>query len=336
MGTTAKKTRAWDAKRITLVVCAVAAPLVVAGFVAALREELVDGYYAWRLAYGDPSERDTAVARLLERESCYGLPALLGAVIKDNPVAERISQPLKTLARRSPEARTVLFVFLRQRADSFPLETSAVVRWLLTTASTLRSQGELAASASISRLLIEWDPPADISGHSPALEARNTLGLCYLALERLEEAESTYRSFLEPGARNPETADSHQCIYLNNYATVLVKAGKASEALEVAHEAQRLTKTAYAHNSKFIAAIQKTRGACLTRLGRYDEAEKDLLESLEVLEATPETWNRLVTITRQYLVELYEAWGKPELARRYGLRDNSADAATDGTPEITP
>ncbi len=58
-------------------------------------------------------------------------------------------------------------------------------------------------------------------------------------------------------------------------------------------------------------------GRCLTELGRFDEAEAALLESLEISGSrraeSEDNWRR--DLNR--LVDLYEAWGREDDAARY-------------------
>jgi tetratricopeptide (TPR) repeat protein len=58
-------------------------------------------------------------------------------------------------------------------------------------------------------------------------------------------------------------------------------------------------------------------GAALVELNRYEEAEAELLEAFEQLKTTKgeeEIWTQTVA---QNLIDLYEAWGKPEKAVKY-------------------
>ena len=56
-------------------------------------------------------------------------------------------------------------------------------------------------------------------------------------------------------------------------------------------------------------------GLLLTKLGRYEEAERELLFALQVYREKGLRAQRTIG----HLVELYEAWGKPEKAAKYRL-----------------
>ena len=68
------------------------------------------------------------------------------------------------------------------------------------------------------------------------------------------------------------------------------------------------------------AGVLISYGKCLTELARYEEAEEQLVLAYSFLrdrEAGDEATVRAV----ETLVELYEAWGKPEKAAEYLLRN---------------
>ena len=58
-------------------------------------------------------------------------------------------------------------------------------------------------------------------------------------------------------------------------------------------------------------------GMCLTKLERYEEAETQLAAAYEGLEAALGGDHHLTRSAVQALVDLYEAWGKPDKAAQY-------------------
>jgi serine/threonine-protein kinase len=68
-------------------------------------------------------------------------------------------------------------------------------------------------------------------------------------------------------------------------------------------------------------------GVCLLRLGRFQEAEGHLVFALDVERNTlGESHERVLHVVSN-LVELYEAWGKPDEAAKYRslLQDSESD-----------
>ncbi|MDH3456620.1 MAG: serine/threonine-protein kinase [Gemmatimonadota bacterium] len=70
------------------------------------------------------------------------------------------------------------------------------------------------------------------------------------------------------------------------------------------------------------AVTRSMLGVCLTRLGRYAEAQSELQQALRMLEVDPEPDDARTKQTRERLVKLYEAWGRPDRAALY--RENPA------------
>ncbi len=58
-------------------------------------------------------------------------------------------------------------------------------------------------------------------------------------------------------------------------------------------------------------------GDCLTKLGRYEQGEQELLEAYRVLKATRGADNPRTVRAVERLAVLYEAWGKPAKAAQY-------------------
>ena len=66
-----------------------------------------------------------------------------------------------------------------------------------------------------------------------------------------------------------------------------------------------------------IALADSKLGACLVALRRYEEAEPLLLDGYDGVEAKLGGGDSRTVQTVEHLVELYEAWSRPESAARY-------------------
>ena len=66
-----------------------------------------------------------------------------------------------------------------------------------------------------------------------------------------------------------------------------------------------------------IAYLKNSRAQRYQQQGRYQEAETLLLDVYEQTKDTPAPDNRLKHLTLNYLVKLYEAWGKPQKAAEF-------------------
>ena len=136
-----------------------------------------------------------------------------------------------------------------------------------------------------------------------------------------EAAEPLLREALQMNqalfdANHPEIA-----ITQTGMAILLLRTGRATAALEIAQTAHESLAEAYAPDHWRTAWALSTQGASLTQLSRYAEAEPLLLESYEQLRGNTGARAVHIDTARQYLMELYTAWDRPQDATRY-----SADA----------
>jgi tetratricopeptide (TPR) repeat protein len=69
-----------------------------------------------------------------------------------------------------------------------------------------------------------------------------------------------------------------------------------------------------------IANAQGLLGGCYTKLKRYDEAEDLLLRSYRIIDQQFGEKHRRTQAVLRRIVELYEAWEKPEKAAEYNQR----------------
>jgi len=104
---------------------------------------------------------------------------------------------------------------------------------------------------------------------------------------------------------------------LRGLGEVLTDEGRAERAEGSLREALQIVRKAFPQRHPEIAETESAFAACLIGLRKYSEAESLLLESYPILRFTrsdryPETQR-----ARRHLVELYEAWGKPEKAAPY-------------------
>ena len=86
------------------------------------------------------------------------------------------------------------------------------------------------------------------------------------------------------------------------------------EALALAAEARGILIASMPADSWQVAAAMNAEGAALLGLGRYAQAEPLLLDSLAPLARAPIPG--LDVRGKRRVVELYEKWGKLELARK--------------------
>jgi serine/threonine protein kinase len=94
----------------------------------------------------------------------------------------------------------------------------------------------------------------------------------------------------------------------------LLDLGRAREAEPLLRESLRLRRQALPPGHWLIASSESVLGACLTAEGQYREAEGLLLRAHTGLESSRGRDHARTAEARRRLVELYEAWGRPDRA----------------------
>ena len=93
--------------------------------------------------------------------------------------------------------------------------------------------------------------------------------------------------------------------------------GELKKAERLLREAITKLSAAYGDRNVGVGAARATLGQCFGRMGRYEEAEHELGEAYQIIQAAVD----LRTYHGQHVVKLhvqfYEAWNKPEEAAKW-------------------
>jgi serine/threonine protein kinase len=188
--------------------------------------------------------------------------------------------------------------------------------------SSLLATNRFAEAEAMSRTLL-----ADADRHAPPdhllrLVARQDLAAALAGLGRFDESEPLQREVM--GLYLQRFPPDHPRVLLlqNNLANTLLETNRPQDALDLLHQVgaaldrkpSALLRPAYERN---LARV-------LTRLGRYEEAERELLRSFEALKSNADPSAGTRTVER--FVELYEAWNKPAEAARWRATTQPATA----------
>jgi non-specific serine/threonine protein kinase/serine/threonine-protein kinase len=188
-------------------------------------------------------------------------------------------------------------------------------------AAILRDTGRLdearsTADESLGILRTQYGP------HS----AQVASALCELALilreqgdfqaaeDRLHEAIEIYQGNESLSAYVPAT--------MLSLAATIDDAGRSAEAAPVFETVLSAMRDLYGAEHWAVANARSLYGLCLTRLGRYEESEKELLAAHAVLAAQGVADRANVAAAR--LAALYAAWQRPDDAARWRAKQNPA------------
>jgi tetratricopeptide (TPR) repeat protein len=133
------------------------------------------------------------------------------------------------------------------------------------------------------------------------------------------------------GEAHPEIASSLLAVAILQVAT-----RKYPDALLTARAAKETFTSALSASNWKTAVAQSVCGAALAGVGKYAEAEVELVQAYKLLNQDAAALPDYRALARRYLAELYRQWGRPTEAARYAVRtvraaSNSVAAA--GPPQ---
>ena len=119
--------------------------------------------------------------------------------------------------------------------------------------------------------------------------------------------------------RRKELGEDHHEVAtsLNNIANVLYHKSQYAEAEKLQRQAIAIYQKSLKPEHWMIHRSRSHLGACLVKLKRFAEAEEQLLAGYAGLKAARGEQNEATRRAVSRLVELYEAWGKPDQAAPY-------------------
>ncbi|RJP33183.1 MAG: hypothetical protein C4547_12740 [Phycisphaerales bacterium] len=153
--------------------------------------------------------------------------------------------------------------------------------------------------------------------HPETIESKLGLAGALHGLGQLEEAESQAREALAALIRTVGEGHLSTAGGMDTLALVLTDRGQAAEAEELYRSAVAICERELPQAHWRTAVYRGHLGAQLAARGRFDEAEPLLLAAYEAIAATQGDERERTQRIIQELVELYEAWQRPEEADRW-------------------
>jgi serine/threonine protein kinase/type II secretory pathway pseudopilin PulG len=235
----------------------------------------------------------------------------------------RVSSAMNNLATtladmgKSAEAAAILreAIEIEQRVGDVPMVQ--VLRTKNNLASVLNDLGDYAGAAELHREVLALRREHLGPDHPGVGTSLNNLGFSLYRLGDYDQAIDAFKGSIELKRRIYEPSHVEIGFSLMNLAGVLIKSGRAAEGLSLAEEATSIFATSSGRNSWTFASAQSIEGSCLAHVGRYEEAERKLLESHRVSsEALGSDHSRTKSIAGR-LAEMYELWGDQKAAAQW-------------------
>ena len=199
---------------------------------------------------------------------------------------------------------------LRAGTEPGPEETDILSNLAL----LLQERNELGEAEKLMREILSNDRRALGPRHVNLAIDLNNLGMLLVRRGRFAESEP----FLQEAVGIFEKADhAGLAPALGNLGEALTGSGRYTEAEPVLARAVSLGADRLGERSQDLAKVRVKYAACLLELKRYEAAEGQALAALPILRASLGDRHEWTQRTVRLLVDLYEAWGKPDEARRY-------------------
>jgi eukaryotic-like serine/threonine-protein kinase len=206
--------------------------------------------------------------------------------------------------------RRVLATFRKTRPPDHP-DVAAALNNLALVVADEREYGEaetlLRESLAIGRKSLGEKNPGNAGKLSNLANALREQG-------KHEEAASLLQEALQIAV--PAFGEDHPLVAACkiSLARVHLARKEASDAEPLLRQALEIRRHAYPAGDWRTAAAESLLGEALTALGRYGEAEPLLADASAALKDVPGQQGREARSTRDRIVALYEAWGRPEKA----------------------
>jgi len=189
------------------------------------------------------------------------------------------------------------------------------------------ARGDEATAESLMRRSLDINRQT-LGGQHPVIATTlNSLAHVLVAQRRFDEAAASLEEAL--AIARPALGTDHQltAIYTINLASVRLTQNKAIAAEQLLRQALPIRARApnilpsrrrtMPEDDWSVAGIRTLLGRSLIAQGRYADAEAILLEARRDLDAQAPPRTRDVTATLTALVQLYDAWGRPDTAATY-------------------
>lgn len=206
--------------------------------------------------------------------------------------------------------RRALAILERTRKDEDP----DVLNILNNLALVLQDQDKLGEAELLFRRILEIERKLLGSEDVNVGVDLNNLGNLLLKKGNLAEAEPFLR---EGAAVLDKQGHPWRSFAKGNLAYLLSRKGENKAAEAIFAEALPSALKDFGEDNQDLAKFRTKYGGCLINLGRYGEAEKQLLAALPIFESSLGDKDEWTQRTIRELVRLYEVWGKEEEARRY-------------------
>jgi serine/threonine protein kinase len=184
-------------------------------------------------------------------------------------------------------------------------------------ASTYANQKRYDEATRMFERALETDRRTLGTDHPDVLSRMSNLAFVYKKQGNLEKAEPLYVQVVEIrervlGRTHPDVLTSQ-----NNLAALWIEQGRFAEAEPLITQVAGTTRATLPNDKGRLGNALAWQGECLRGLGRYDEAERALLEGVPLLSEAYGASHDRTARGMNFLVSLYESRGEPARAAEW-------------------
>ena len=253
-------------------------------------------------------------AEAMQREALGIRRQLLGSDHDD--IATSLNDLALALARqeRWDEAEPLYRESLEIKTRLYGEQHPAVAQAINNLGMFFYRRGDSESAEPLLRRALDLNQEIFGDEHPEVSTSLNNVALVVLDQGDNDEAAKMFERVLELdrkllGEEHPYVAGTERSL-----GDTLMKAGKANLAQAHLEEAERIYLLTYDAEHPNLLVTRSFMGRCLTLQGRYAEAEALLLSVYPLLQERLGPSHRRTQGTVAALVELYEAWGRPDKA----------------------
>jgi eukaryotic-like serine/threonine-protein kinase len=158
--------------------------------------------------------------------------------------------------------------------------------------------------------------------HPDTADAMRSLASVLQEKGQLQEAERLYRQALEIFRSKLGNQHPYVALCMTNLAGIFLARNHISGAVSLLNDVLAFPTDKLPEDSRNRARAKSVMGECLIQKHKYQEAETLLLEAYAVL-SIKEKGGRSLQKTSRQILNLYNAWGKPEKAEEFRLKTSS-------------
>jgi serine/threonine-protein kinase len=234
---------------------------------------------------------------------------------------------LRNVQGRLPEAEELLLQLLDGQRRTLGETHPTTIRTIHNLALVLHRQDKDEQAAIYCRRALTLHTQVHGPEHIHTIRARGNLGTLLMEGGALSQAEPLLLGTLEGsqrllGEQHPETINS-----IHNLAVLRQYQRRFADALELAQDALMTAEASLPHGHLKIARYRDHEAMCLLALGRFAEAERELLLAYDTMRGQLDDGHPYIQNVVAHLIGLYETWGRPEQEAEWRQRAAShADA----------